>query len=92
MDLMENTHAGKKCWGLVFYSINYKILYYYILGSKDPTSSSTLYDLGNFIAEHRIPITIIMDIYRVLGAGGNWKHYIGQMFTPLRLSEPDKHN
>ena len=35
---------------------------------------------------------IITDRDRVLGAGKKWKHYIGQIFTPLQLYELDKHN
>ena len=35
---------------------------------------------------------IIADSDGVLGAGKKWKHYHGRMFTPLQLSEPDKHN
>ena len=34
VDLLENTHAGKKRLGLVFYGVKYKILAYYRLGSK----------------------------------------------------------
>ena len=83
MDLLENTHAGKKRWGLVFYGVKSKLIAYYKLGSKDPTSRSTLDDLGNFIAEHGIPIIIITDSDGVLGAGKKWKHYLGQMFTSL---------
>ena len=35
---------------------------------------------------------IITDSDRVIGAGKKWKHYLGQMFTPLRLSKPDTNN
>ena len=35
---------------------------------------------------------IITDSDRMQGAGKKWKHYLGQMFIPLQLSEPDKHN
>ena len=35
---------------------------------------------------------IITDSNRVLGVGKKWKRYIGKMFTPLQLYEPDKHN
>ena len=28
----------------------------------------------------------------MLGAGKKLKHYLGRMFTPLQLYEPDKHN
>ena len=83
MGLLDNTHAVKKCWGLVFYGLKYKLLAYYILGSKDPTSASTLDYIGNFIAEHGIPIIIITDSDRVLGAGEKWKHFLTRMFTPL---------
>ena len=90
--LLDNTHAGKKRWGLVFYGVKSKLLYYYRLGFKYPTSASTLYALGNFIAEHGIPRMIIMDSDGVLGAGEKLKHFLGRIFTPLQLSEPDKHN
>ena len=83
MDLLENTHAGKKRLGLVFYGVKYKLLAYYRLGSKEPTARSTLNDLGNFISENGIPIIIIMDSDGVLGAGKKCKHYIGRIFTPL---------
>ena len=33
VDLLENTHVGKKLWGLVFYGVKSKLLAYYILGS-----------------------------------------------------------
>ena len=92
MDLLENTHVGKKLWGLVFYGVKSKLLAYYILGSKDPTSDLTLEALGNFIVEHGIPRMIIKDSDGVLGAGGKWRHFLGQMFTLLRLSKTDKHN
>ena len=92
VDLLENNHVGKKRWVLVFYGVKPKPLDYYRLGSKELTTRSTLDSLGNFIAEHGIPIMIIRDSYRVLGAGKKWKHYLGQMFTPLQLYEPDKHN
>ena len=69
VDLLENTQSGKKRWGLVFYGVNYKLLDYYRLGSKEPTVRSTLDSLGNFISEHCIPIIIITDSDRVLGAG-----------------------
>ena len=35
---------------------------------------------------------LITDSDGVLGARKKWKHFLGQIFTPLRLSEPDKHN
>ena len=69
MDLLENTHAGKKRWGLVFYGVKSKLLDYYRLGSKDTTFASTLYALSYFIAEHRIHIMIITDSNRVIGVG-----------------------
>ena len=81
--LLENTHAGKKRWGIVFYSVKSKLLDYYILGSKDPTTSSTLYDLGNFISENSTPRMIISDSDGVLGSEKKWKHYLGRIFTPL---------
>ena len=86
VDLLDNTHAGKKRWGLLFYGVKSKLLAYYRLGSKDPTASSTLDAQGNFIAEHRIPRMIFMDSDWVLGAGKKCKHYLREMFTPLRLS------
>ena len=67
VDLLENTHAGKKRWGLVFYGIMSKLLAYYILGSKDPTAFSTLDSLVNFISEHGIPRMISTDSDGVLG-------------------------
>ena len=83
MYLLDNTHGGKKRWGLVFYGVKSKLLGYYRLGSKYSTSRSTLDSLGNLIAEHGIPRIIIMDSDGVLGAGKKWKHYLGRMFTPL---------
>ena len=68
MDLLENTHAGKKRWGVVFYGVKSKLLAYYRLGSKYPTALSTLDALGNFIAEHEIHRMIITDIDSFLGA------------------------
>ena len=35
---------------------------------------------------------IITDNDGVIGAGNKRKNYLGRIFTPLRLSEPDKHN
>ena len=35
---------------------------------------------------------VITDSDGVIGVEKKCKHYLGQMFTPLRLSEPDKHN
>ena len=71
MDLLENIHAGKNPWGLVFYSVKLKLLAYQRLVSKDPTSALTLDALGNFIAEHGIPIMIIADNDGVLYTGKN---------------------
>ena len=88
--LLENTHAGKKSWGLLFYSIKSKLLDYYILGSEDPTAISTLNELCNFTAENSTPRIIITDSNGVLGSENKWKHYLGRMFTPLRLPKPDK--
>ena len=92
MDLLEDTHARKKRWGLVFYGVKSKLLAYYRLGSKDPTSASTLDALSQFISEHGISRIIIMDSDGVLGAGKKWKLFLGLMFTPIQLSELDKHN
>ena len=61
VEFLEDTHAGKNYWGLVFYRVKSKILAYYRLGYKNPTSSLTLYALGKFIAEHRIPRILMMD-------------------------------
>ena len=33
-----------------------------------------------------------MDSNGKLGAGKVWKKYLGRLFVPLSLSEPDKHN
>ena len=92
VDLLENTYAGKKRWGIISYSVKSKILAYYRLGSKDPTSALTLYALDNFISDHRIPRMIITDSNGVLVSGKNWKHYLGQNFTLLQLSESYKQN
>ena len=92
MDLLENTQAVKKRWGIVFYGIKSKLIAYYIFELKEPTSSSTLDALGNFISEHGIPIMIINDRDGVLGTGKKWKHYLRKSFTPLQPYEPDKHN
>ena len=69
VDLLENTHAGKKRWGLVLYCVNFKLLAYYRLGRKDPTARSTLDTLGSFIADHGIPRMIFIDSDGMLGAG-----------------------
>ena len=92
MDLLENTYVGKKRWVLVFYGVKSKLLAYYRLGSKGPTVALTLDALGNFISENGIHRIIITDSDAVFGAGKKWKHYLGQMFTLLQLSEPDKHS
>ena len=92
VDVVENTHAGNKQWDIVFYGVKIKILAYYHLGFKDPTGASTLDALGKFIAEHGIPGKIITDRDGKLGAGKQWKDYLGPLFVPLSLSEPDKHN
>ena len=42
VDVTEDNYAGKKRRGLVFYGVKYKLLAFYILCLKDPTSSSTL--------------------------------------------------
>ena len=42
LDLLDNTHAGKKRWGLVFYGVKSKLLAYHRLGPKDPTTRSAL--------------------------------------------------
>ena len=73
VDVTEFTHARKTLWGLVFYGVKSKLLYYYRLGSKYPTASSTLYSSVQFISEHGIPGKLIMDSHRVLGAGNKWK-------------------
>ena len=92
VDVVENTYSGKKRWGIVFYGVRSKLLDYYRLGSKDPTGASILDALGEFIAEHGISWKIIMDYDGNLGAGKQWKDYLGRLFVPLSLSEPDKHN
>ena len=85
VELLEDTHAVKKSWGLVSYGVNSKLLYYCRLGSKESTSSSTLDSLGNFISEHRIPRMIITDRNGVLGAGKKWKQYLGEKKSPLSI-------
>ena len=92
VDFLEDTHAGEKFWGLVFYSVNYKLLDYYRLGSKDTPSSSTLYALVKSISEHGIPSILTMDCDSILGTGKKRKQVLGRTFTPLHLYEPDKHN
>ena len=46
VDLLEDIHARKNRWGLVFYGVKYKLIVYYRLGSKDPTAAFTLYALS----------------------------------------------
>ena len=46
VDLLEDIHAGKNRWDLVFYGVKSKLLVYYRLGSKDPTAALTLYALS----------------------------------------------
>ena len=90
--LLEDTHSGKNCWGQLFYGVKYKPLDYYRLGSREPTTFSTLDALGKFIAEHGIPRMLITDSDSILGAGKEWKHILGQIFPPSQVSEPDNHN
>ena len=92
VDVVVDTHTRKTRWGIVFYGLKSKMLAYYRLGSKNPTGSLTLDALDNFIAEHGIPREIITDCDGRLGAGKVWKIYLGRLFVPLSLSEPDKHN
>ena len=92
VDLVENTYAGKKHLGLVFYGVKSKLLAYYCLGSKDTTAASNLDSLCKFIAEHGIPRMIVTDSDGVLGAGKKWQHPLGRLFVPINVSEPDKHN
>ena len=92
VDVVENTHAGNKRWGILFYGVKSKLLAYYRLGSNDPTGASTLDALGKFIDEHGIPGKIITDHGGNLGTGKVWKNCLGRLFFPLSLSEPDKHN
>ena len=35
---------------------------------------------------------LITDSDSILGAGRNCKKFLGRTFTPLQISEPDKHN
>ena len=81
-----------KALGLIFYGVKSKLLTYYRLGSKDPAAASTLDTLSQFIDEHGIPVMIITDSDGVLGAGKKWKHFLGRLFIPINISEPDKHN
>ena len=61
MECLEDTHAGRKHWGLVLYGIKSKLLAYYRLGSKNPTTYLNLDNLGNFKADDGIPIMITTD-------------------------------
>ena len=92
VDVVVDTHTRMTRWGIVFYGLKSKLLAYYRLGSKDPTGSLTLDALGKFIDEHGIPRKIITDCDGRLGAGKVWKNYLGRLFIPLSLSEPDKYN
>ena len=68
MDLLLDTHAGSR-WGIVFFGLKSKLLAYYRIGSKEPTETSTLDALRNFIAWHGIPKKILTDSDGRLGAG-----------------------
>ena len=92
LDVTEDTHTRKNCWGLIFCGVNSMLFAYYRLGSKYPTASSTLDALGQLITEHGIPRNINMDSYGILGAEKKWKQVLGRTFIPLFLSEPDRHN
>ena len=85
VEVTEDTHYGKNRWGLVFYGVKSKLLDSYRLGLKEPTNSSTLDDLGQFIAENGIPRQLIADSYSILGAGKKWKHVLGRKCTPPLL-------
>ena len=78
---MEDTYAGKKRWGLVFYGVKYKLLAYYRLGSKNLTAASTLDALSQFISEHGVSRMIITDINGVLDAGKKWKRFLGRLLS-----------
>ena len=91
MDVVLDTHAGPR-WGIVLFGLKSKLIAYYLLGSKEPTGSSTLDALRKFITWHEILKKIITDSDRRLGAGRVWKNLLGGLFVPLILSEPDKHN
>ena len=69
-----------------------KLMAYYMLGFKKTTDHSTLYDLGQFITKNQVPIQFITGIHSVLGAGNFWKRVLRRTFTPLFLSETDKHH
>ena len=92
MDVTQFTHTGVKHWGLVFYDVNYKLLAYYRLGFQDPTDSSILDVLGQFIADNGIRRPLITDSHSILGAGKKQKQIPGRKSILLFLSEPDKHN
>jgi len=91
VDLLVDTRAGSR-WGIVFFGLQSKLLAYYRLGKKEPTSHSTLDALRKFIAWHGIPKKIITDSDKRLGAGKTWKRFLSNIFVPLILSEPEKHN
>ena len=65
---------------------------YYRLGFQDPTDSSILDVLGQFIADNGIPRPLITDSHSILGAGKKRKQIPGRKSILLFLSEPDKHN
>ena len=92
VDITEDTHDEKKHWGLLLYGVKSKLLAYYRLGSKYPTTSSTLYALGKSIANNGIPRTLIKDNDGILGAGKKRKQVLRRKFNPIHLSEPDKKN
>ena len=48
--------------------------------------------LRRFIAWHGIPKKILTDSDKRLGVGKAWKSFLGGLFVPLILYEPDKHN
>ena len=91
MDVVLDTHAGTR-WGILFFVLKSKLLAYYWLGSKEPTGSSTLDALRKFISWNGIPSKIITDSDGRLGAGRVWKNFLGGLFVPLILTEPDNNN
>ena len=91
VDVVLHTHTGSR-WGHVFFGLKSKLLAYYRLCSKEPTRISTIDVLRKFIAWHGIPKKIITDSDGILGAGRVWKNFLGGLFVPLILLEPDKHN
>ena len=92
MDVVLDKHARKTRWGIIFCGLKSKSLAYYRLGSKEPTGNSTIDALGKFIVENGIPRKIITESDGRIGAGKVWKNFLGRLFVPLILSEPDKHN